>query len=41
MAVSFIIINKYCRNLLRISVKARFINYINRITTVLQILLSM
>ena len=40
MAVSFIIISKYYQNLLRISIKARFIDYINGDTTVLQISLS-
>ena len=35
MAVLFIIISKYYRNLLRISARARFTDCINRVTTVL------
>ena len=37
MAVSFIIISKYCRNLLRISARARFTDCFNGVTIVLQI----
>ena len=35
MAVLFIIISKYGRNLLRISARARFTDYVNGDTTVL------
>ena len=40
MAALFIIINKYYRNLLKISAKAWFTDCISGDTTVLQILLS-
>ena len=40
MAVLFIIISKYYRNLLRFSARARFTDYFSGVTTVLQILLS-
>ena len=35
MAISFIIISKYCRNLLRIFARARFTDYINKDTIIL------